>query len=75
MVRYKEFLDIFQKKFYKLNPSLNRNDRTMYSIFAYIALFRLDELQIKDFQDLVKSVEARKMHVFLQFTFNADLLR
>jgi hypothetical protein len=46
-IRYEEFLKIFNKVFYSLYPStLNRNDMTMYSIFAYLSFFRLEELQI-----------------------------
>lgn len=74
-IRYEEFLKIFIKVFYQLNPSLNRNDMAMYSTFAYLALFRLDELQIADFKKLIQSQDANKMNIFLNFIFNADALR
>jgi len=54
-IRYEEFLKIFNRVFYQLNPSLNRNDMTMYSCFAYLAFFRLEELQTADFKKLVQS--------------------
>ena len=31
----------------------NRNDAALYSIFAYISFFRLDELPLLDFRKLV----------------------
>ena len=61
--------------FEKCSSSTNRNDITLYQIFAYLSFFRLDELQIVDFRKLVMSQESTKMHVFLQFAFNAETLR
>ena len=57
------------------SSSTNRNDSALYSIFAYISFFRLDELAIEDYRKLVLSQDAVKMHIFLQFLFNADNLR
>lgn len=74
-IRYEEFLKIFIRVFYQLHPSLNRNDMAMYSTFAYLALFRLDELQIADFKKLVQGQDANKMNTFLGFIFNAESLR
>ena len=48
---------------------------TLYHIFAYLTFLRLDELDISDYKRLVNSQEATKMHTFLQFAFNADILR
>ena len=55
--------------------STNRNDAPLYSIFAYIGFFRLDELPVADFKKLIQSQEPTKMHVFLQFAFDVDNLR
>ena len=44
-------------------------------IFGYLSFFRLEELAIEDYRKLVLSQDAVKMHVFLQFVFNADDLR
>lgn len=55
--------------------STNRNDATLYQIFAYLSFFRLDELSPADYRKLVISQEATKMHVFMQFAFNAETLR
>lgn len=40
-----------------------------------MSFFRLDELSPADYRKLVVSQEATKMHVFMQFAFNAELLR
>ncbi len=75
-IRYEEFLKVFIRVFFSLHTAqINRNDATMYSIFAYLSFFRLDELQLADFRKLVQAQEPVKMHVFLQFAFNAELLR
>lgn len=47
----------------------------MYSIFGYISLFRLDDLNPDDFKRLVLSQDNVKMNVFLQFMFNIDNLK
>jgi len=57
------------------SSSTNRGDATLYWVFAYLTLFRLDELSHDDYKNLVKSQDAVKMNVFLQFIFNADTLK
>ena len=61
--------------FEKNSGSTNRNDNILYQIFAYLSFFRLDELSPADYRKLVMSQEAQKMHVFMQFAFNAETLR
>ena len=62
--------------FFKLHSGqTNRQDATRYTIFAYLTLFRLDELQVEDFKRIVMSQDPVKLHVFLQFIFDADKLR
>ena len=61
--------------FEKNLSSTNRNDAALYQVFAYLSFFRLDELSPADYRKLVVSQEATKMHVFMQFAFNADTLR
>ena len=53
----------------------NRNDITLYKIFAYLSFFRLEEIAIEDYKKLVMSQEPSKMHVLLQFIFDAEKLR
>ena len=67
---------MFIKKLYKCNPvGTNRNDIILYTIFAYMSFFRLEELAIEDYRKLIMAATAEKMHVFLQFIFNAEELR
>jgi len=61
--------------FKKFSSSTNRSDSTLYSLFGYLAFFRLEELAIEDFRKLVLSQDAVKMNVFFQFLFNSDNLR
>ena len=61
--------------FERNSGSTNRNDNILYQIFAYLSFFRLDELSPADYRKLVMSQEATKMHVFMQFAFNAETLR
>ena len=74
-VRYEEFLKIFQRAYYKHYPSLKLNDAPMYSIFAYIVFFRLEEISPQDFKKLVQSQDYFKMHTFFGYIFDADILR
>ena len=67
---------MFILKLFKEKPvGTNRNDMTLYTIFAYMTFFRLEELAIEDYRKLVMSAGAEKMHVFLQFIFDTEQLR
>ena len=48
---------------------------TLYTIFAYLSFFRLEEIAIEDYRKLVMSQEPNKMHVLLQFIFDSEKLR
>ncbi len=53
-LRYAEFLKIFTEKLFFLNKSsTERKDETLFNIFAYITIFRLDELPLSDYKQLV----------------------
>lgn len=67
---------MFIKKLYEVNPiGTNRNDIVLYTVFAYITFFRLEELSIEDYRKLVKAAKYEKMHSFMQFCFDTDALR
>jgi hypothetical protein len=51
--------------FERNSSSTNRNDATLFQIFAYLCFFRLEELSVGDFRKIVLSQEATKMHTFL----------
>lgn len=76
VIRYQEFLKVFNKIFYERFPvGANRNDFTLYLVFGYISFFRLEELSIDDYKKLVSSQDPVKLNSFLSFVFNGDLLR
>ena len=69
-------MQVFTTAIFKLfSSSTNRNDLTLYQIFAYLSLFRLDELAIEDYKRLVLSQDAVKMNVLLQFLFDTESLK
>jgi hypothetical protein len=52
--RYKAFLKIFNEAIFRVHSSkTNRKDATLYSIFSYLTLFRLEELAHDDYKKLV----------------------
>ncbi|MDR3582278.1 MAG: hypothetical protein P4L67_03315 [Candidatus Pacebacteria bacterium] len=57
------------------SSSTNRGDATLYWVFAYLSLFRLDELSHDDYKNLVRSQDPVKMNVFLQFLYSAEMLK
>ncbi|CAD8194680.1 unnamed protein product [Paramecium pentaurelia] len=71
--RYEEFLKILTKiMFTLLSSTTNRNDATLYQIFSYLILFRLDELPYNEFKKMVNEQDPVKMNVLLQFLFDID---
>ena len=75
-IRYQDFLKVFTKIFFERNPvGTNRNDMTLFTIFAYLSFFRLEEIAIEDYRKLVMSQEPNKMHVLLWFVFDSEKLR
>jgi hypothetical protein len=47
-----------------------RNDRIMYSVFAYLAIFRLDELGFRKFKEFTATQDPTKMYNFVSYLFN-----
>ncbi|CAD8115410.1 unnamed protein product [Paramecium sonneborni] len=71
--RYEEFLKILTKTMFTLlSSTTNRNDATLYHIFSYLILFRLDELPYNEFKKMVNEQDPVKMNVLLQFLFDID---
>lgn len=69
-------MKVFTRILFERNPvGTNRNDLTLYHIFAYLSFFRLEEIAIEDYRKLVMSQEPARMHVLLQFIFDAEKLR
>ena len=52
-----------------------RSDYILYQIFTYLLVIRLSQdLSFPQFRLLVLSQDASKMHVFLQFMFDGEIL-
>jgi hypothetical protein len=69
--RFSKLLKIIVDGLYQRHPSkVNRLDRTMYIIMAYLTMYRIPELTFPEYRRLVKSQEPHKMHVFLHFLFD-----
>eukprot|EP01041_Mallomonas_annulata_P004353 gene4353-8663_t len=68
-------LEAFISNFYGDNSArILRADRTLYTIFAYLAIFRLDELGFQSFKGYVHSQDPGKMFSFMSYLFNTDNL-
>lgn len=46
----------------------------LYTIFAYLAIFRLDELGFPSFKEFIASQDPTKMFIFISYLFNPDIL-
>lgn len=58
-----------------LPGTTNRNDATLYHIFSYLIIFRLDELPYNEFKKMATEQDPVKMNVLLQFLFDLDKIR
>ncbi len=70
-VRYKKALKALLTSFYYNNgATTSRGDYTKYMVLSYLALYRLEELGMPGFSQIVYSQAAEKMHVFLSYLFD-----
>lgn len=74
--RYAEFFKILTNGLFKANTgSTNRNDSMLYQIFAYLLIFRYDDLPRDELCSFILSQDAQKMNVFLSFFFDIGRLK
>ncbi|XP_038142166.1 cilia- and flagella-associated protein 99 [Cyprinodon tularosa] len=67
-VEYKKLLDVVISAFYVGNKKwLHRSDHSQFIVICYLTIFSLDELGLKNFSSIVKSLGTQKMHLFLYF--------
>ncbi|XP_069391695.1 cilia- and flagella-associated protein 99-like isoform X2 [Paralichthys olivaceus] len=67
---YKKLLDAVVNVFYGQNGSwLSRGDRSQFLIICYLTTFVLDDIGLQCFSNIVKSLDIKKMHTFLNFFF------
>eukprot|EP00798_Chlamydomonas_sp_ICE-L_P020341 gene20341-27103_t len=76
VVRYRQFLGSLLDSFYFYNGGVaNRDDRDMYKIFAYVTIFRMEELSYPSFRRLVICKDPQKMFVFFKYLFDECYLK
>ena len=75
VLREKPVLDGFIRNFYSDNAAcVLRSDMTMYTILAYLCIFRLRELGFSKFKDLASSEDPTKIATFVGYLFNKSVL-
>ncbi|XP_054469248.1 cilia- and flagella-associated protein 99 [Anoplopoma fimbria] len=69
-IEHKKLLDAVINVFCgQKGKCLTRGDRSQFVIVCYLATFSLDELGLQRFNDIIKSLDIKKMHTFLTFFF------
>lgn len=54
ILQYKDFLKILTEKLFTSKPaSTERKDEALFFIIGYLTIFRLDELPLDDFKQLI----------------------
>ncbi|KAJ1622286.1 hypothetical protein T492DRAFT_1063602 [Pavlovales sp. CCMP2436] len=68
-------LKVFLSSFYfNHSGEAGRSDQSLYTVLAYLAILRLEELSFEQFKRLVLSQDFVKTRVFLKFLFNEESL-
>lgn len=69
--RYKRLLKVFLSSFYfNHSGEAARSDQPLYTVLAYLAILRLEELTFAQFQRLALTHDGPKVRVFLAFLFS-----
>ncbi|XP_013415844.1 cilia- and flagella-associated protein 99 isoform X1 [Lingula anatina] len=75
-VRYDSVLNVVLDGFYiRSGKSSLRSESNLYKVLTYLALFRLDELEVAHYRKFVKSQDVNKMYKFLNFFMDDKNLR
>ena len=73
VLQYSNFLKVFTNKLFEMNiSSTERKDEFLYQIFLYITLFRLVELPLDEYKQLIVSQDSMKMNEFFKFIFDFE---
>ncbi|XP_056867948.1 cilia- and flagella-associated protein 99 [Takifugu flavidus] len=69
-VEHKKLLDPVIKVFYaQIAKHISRRDCSQFVIICYLLTFALDDLGLRNFSNIVKSLDIKKMQLFLVFFF------
>ncbi|KAG7238516.1 hypothetical protein INR49_030789 [Caranx melampygus] len=69
-IEHKTLLDVVINVFYGQNGKcFSRGDYSQFVIICYLATFVLDEIGLQCFSSIVKSLDTKKTHTFLNFFF------
>ena len=61
----------FTRNFYAdTTPFVLRIDLTLYTVFSYLAIFRLEEIGFSKLQEFAASQDPTKMFYFFNYLFN-----
>uniref|UniRef100_A0A3Q4GTM8 Cilia and flagella associated protein 99 n=1 Tax=Neolamprologus brichardi TaxID=32507 RepID=A0A3Q4GTM8_NEOBR len=70
-VEQKKLLDVVINAFFGQHvKSVSRVERSQFVVICYLATFLLDDLGLQCFSSIVKSLDIKKMHMFLGFFFS-----
>ncbi|XP_005916757.1 cilia- and flagella-associated protein 99 isoform X1 [Haplochromis burtoni] len=70
-VEQKKLLDVVINAFFGQHvKSVSRGERSQFVVICYLATFLLDDLGLQCFSSIVKSLDIKKMHMFLGFFFS-----
>ncbi len=71
----KKMIDSFISNMYADNGArITRTDMTMYTLVAYLAIYRIKELSFSRFKELCSTEDPSKISVFIQYLFNKESL-
>ncbi|NWU95344.1 CFA99 protein, partial [Upupa epops] len=70
-IEYKSLLDVIVNAFFVRDGRYCLiSERNLYIVICYLATFQLEELGLRQFSKIVKSLDTAKMQKFLRFFFN-----
>jgi hypothetical protein len=70
-LKEKAVIDLFISNFYADNAAcVLRSDLIMYAVFAYLALFRLEEMGFQRFKEFTMTQDPTKIYNFASYLFD-----
>ncbi|PAA76086.1 hypothetical protein BOX15_Mlig017297g1 [Macrostomum lignano] len=70
-IRYEKALDTVITAFYNVEGRVvKRSEQNLYRVFAYLIVFRMEELGIPNLKKLIATLERKRIYRFLSFLLN-----